>query len=84
MLIGGAAIQSHGGSYDTQDIDLAPETGDASLQRLCDAVNELRCQLVTDLANTAAWVTLPDDYSHPAASGRRASGTSPPATGSLT
>jgi len=65
VLIGGAAIQSHGGSYDTQDIDLTPETGDANLQRLRDALNELRCRLVTDLANTAAWVPLPDDYFTP-------------------
>jgi len=65
VLIGGAAIQSHGGSYDTQDVDLAPETSDANLQRLCDALNELKCRLVTDLANTAAWVTLPDDYFTP-------------------
>ena len=27
VLIGGAAIQSHGGAYDTQDIDLAPSQG---------------------------------------------------------
>jgi hypothetical protein len=65
VLIGGAAIQSHGGSYDTQDIDLAPEVGDANLQRMCDALNELECRLVTDLANTAAWVALPDDYFTP-------------------
>lgn len=65
VLIGGAAIQSHGGSYDTQDIDLTPEVGDINLQRLCDALNELDCRLVTDLANTAAWVTLPDDYFTP-------------------
>jgi hypothetical protein len=62
VLIGGAAMQSHGGLYDTQDIDLAPEVGEANLQRLCDALNELECRLVTDPANTAAWVTLPDDY----------------------
>jgi hypothetical protein len=64
VLIGGAAIQSYGGAYDTQDIDLAPEVGEANLQRLCNALNELECRLVTDLANTAAW-TLPDDYFTP-------------------
>jgi hypothetical protein len=53
VLIGGAAVQSHGGIYDTQDIDLAPEAGEANLQRLCDALNELECRLVTDLANAA-------------------------------
>ncbi len=65
VLIGGAAIQSHGGAYDTQDIDVAPEVGEANLRRLCDALNELGCRLVTDLANTSAWVTLPDDYFTP-------------------
>lgn len=65
VLIGGAAIQSHGGAYDTQDIDLAPEVGAANLQSLCAALNELECRLVTDPANTEAWVMLPDDYFTP-------------------
>jgi hypothetical protein len=84
VLIGGAAIQSHGGAYDTQDIDLAPEVGEANLHRLCDALNELKCRLVTDLANTAAWVALPDDYFTPRSIRAGASGTSPPATASST
>jgi hypothetical protein len=65
VLIGGAAIQSHGGTYDTQDIDLAPEAGEANLHRLCDALNELRCRLITDPANAETWVPLPDDYFTP-------------------
>ena len=65
VLIGGAAIQSHGGIYDTQDIDLAPDAGEANLHRLCDALNELRCRLVTDPANIEKWVSLPDDYFTP-------------------
>jgi hypothetical protein len=34
VLMGGAAIQSHGRFYDTHDVDLAPGVGDANLQRL--------------------------------------------------
>ena len=62
VLIGGAAIQSHGGTYDTQDVDLTPESSAANLRRLADALNELECRLVTDSANTAEWVRLPADY----------------------
>lgn len=65
VLIGGAAIQSHGGRYDTMDIDLAPEVGEANLQRLCDALNELDCRLVTDPADMAQWVPLPTGYFTP-------------------
>jgi hypothetical protein len=65
VLIGGAAIQSHGGRYDTQDIDVTPETEQSNLQRLCDALNELDCRLVIDPANLAEWVTLPSDYFTP-------------------
>jgi hypothetical protein len=36
-----------------------------NLQRLADALNELDCRLVTDPANTAAWVPLPPDYFTP-------------------
>jgi hypothetical protein len=65
VLIGGAAIQSHGGRYDTQDIDVTPEAERANLQRLCDALNELECRLITDPANPAEWVSLPPDYFTP-------------------
>jgi hypothetical protein len=46
VLIGGAAIQSHGRRYDTQDIDLTPDTDPDNLARLADALNELDCRLV--------------------------------------
>ena len=65
VLIGGAAIQSHGGRYDTQDIDLTPDTGPENLSRLANALNELDCRLVTDPADTASWVALPADYFTP-------------------
>jgi hypothetical protein len=65
VLIGGAAIQSHGGRYDTQDVDVTPEADQPNLQRLCDALNELECRLVTDPANQNEWVPLPADYFTP-------------------
>jgi hypothetical protein len=48
VLIGGAAIQSYGRPYDTQDIDLAPDTERNNLARLAKALNELDCRLITD------------------------------------
>jgi hypothetical protein len=65
VLIGGAAIQSHGRRYDTQDIDLAPDTEPGNLARLADALNELDCGLITDPADTSSWVALPSDYFTP-------------------
>lgn len=65
VVIGGAGIQSHGRRYDTLDIDVTPDPDEANLQRLADALNELDCRLVTDPANTAAWVPLPPDYFTP-------------------
>lgn len=65
VLIGGAAIQSHGRRYDTQDIDLTPDTEPDNLARLADALNELACRLVTDPADTSSWVALPPDYFTP-------------------
>ena len=65
VLIGGAGIQSHGRRFDTQDIDLTPDTAPENLARLADALNELHCQLITDPADTHSWVTLPSDYFTP-------------------
>jgi hypothetical protein len=65
VVIGGAGIQSHGRCYDTLDIDLTPDRDEANLHRLADALNELDCRLITDPANTAAWVRLPPDYFAP-------------------
>jgi hypothetical protein len=65
VLIGGAAIQSYGRHYDTQDIDLTPDTDPDNLARLADALNELDCRLVTDPADTDSWVALPADYFTP-------------------
>ncbi len=65
VLIGGAAIQSHGGRYDTKDIDVTPAAEQENLQHLCDALNELDCRLIIDPANPAEWVPLPSDYFTP-------------------
>lgn len=62
ILIGGAAIQSHGRRYDTLDIDLAPDTQPENLARLAEALNGLECRLVTDPADPTSWVALPQDY----------------------
>jgi hypothetical protein len=62
VLIGGAAIQSHGRRYDTLDIDLAPDTEPENLARLAEALNELECRLVTDPSDPGSWVALPEDY----------------------
>jgi hypothetical protein len=65
VVIGGAAIQSHGRRYVTEDLDLTPDTEEANLQRLADALNELECRLVTDPAAPSSWVALPADYFTP-------------------
>jgi hypothetical protein len=75
VVIGGAAIQSHGRAYDTQDIDVTPETDEANLQRVADALNALECRLVADPADPRSWVALPADYFTPGRSWRLPSGT---------
>jgi hypothetical protein len=65
VVIGGAAIQSHGRRYVTEDIDLTPDTEADNLQRLADALNELNCRLVIDPVDPASWVTLPAGYFTP-------------------
>jgi Nucleotidyltransferase of unknown function (DUF6036) len=65
VVIGGAAIQSHGRRYDTQDIDLTPARDETNLLRLAAALNELECRLVTDSADPGSWVALPTDYFTP-------------------
>lgn len=55
VLIGGAAIQSHGRRYDTQDIDLTPDAEPGNLARLADAlgVGEERTLVDAVLGNCA-------------------------------
>jgi hypothetical protein len=65
VVIGGAAIQSHGRHYVTEDIDVTPDTEETNLQRLAGGLNELDCRLVTDPADPSSWVELPADYFTP-------------------
>lgn len=65
VLIGGAAIQTHGRRYDTLDVDVAPDNAPENLSRLACALNALGCRLVTDPADPASWVALPSDYFTP-------------------
>lgn len=62
VLIGGAAIQSHGRRYDTLDVDVTPDSEVENLGRLAAALNELHCRLITDPADISTWVELPSDY----------------------
>lgn len=59
VVIRGAAIQSDGRAYDTQDIDVTRDTDEANLQRLAE------CRLVTDPADRRSWLALPADYFRP-------------------
>ncbi len=56
VLIGGAAIQSHGRRFDTQDVDVTRDAEQLNLERLAAALNGLERRLVTDPADTTAWV----------------------------
>jgi hypothetical protein len=84
VLIGGAAIQSHGHPYDTQDIDITPDVSPENLARLAAALNDLECRLVIDPADTTGWVPLPPDYFTPRTILAARSGTSRPVTASST
>ncbi len=63
IVIGGAAIQTHGSDYRTDDIDLAPARETANLQHLADALNELSPELVIEeQASRRSSVPLPAGY----------------------
>lgn len=65
VVIGGAAIQSHGRRYVTEDIDLTPDTEALDRERLADALNEPDCRLVTDPARPDSWVAVRPGYFAP-------------------
>jgi hypothetical protein len=44
---------------------VTPDVDQANLERLAAALNGLECRLVTDPADTTAWVPLPPDYFTP-------------------
>jgi putative NADH-flavin reductase len=62
VVIGGAALQSHGQRYDTEDIDVAPDRAQQNLERLADVLNHLECSLEVDPAHPEKAVLLPPGY----------------------
>jgi hypothetical protein len=70
VLIGGAAIESHGVDYATQDIDVAPERERENLERLAKVLNGLDCRLELDPDDPDAAISLPSDYFTAATLGR--------------
>jgi hypothetical protein len=62
VVIGGAALQSHGQRYETEDIDVTPDRAEQNLARLADVLNRLECSLEVDPAHPEKAVSLPADY----------------------
>jgi hypothetical protein len=62
VVIGGAALQSHGQRYETEDIDVTPDRAQQNLARLADVLNRLECSLEVDPADPGEAVSLPPDY----------------------
>ncbi len=62
VVIGGAALQSHGQRYETEDIDITPNRAQQNLKRLADVLNQLDCSLEVDPAHPEKAVLLPPDY----------------------
>ncbi len=62
VVIGGAALQSHGQRYETEDIDVTPDRAQQNLKRLADVLNRLECSLEVDPAHPEKAVLLPPDY----------------------
>ncbi len=62
VVIGGAALQSHGQRYETEDIDIAPDRTQQNLERLANVLNRLECHLEVDPAHPEKAVLLPPDY----------------------
>lgn len=45
VLIGGAALESHGQPHRTEDIDVTPDREDENRKRLAEVLNRLECRL---------------------------------------
>ena len=65
VVVGGAAIQTHGIAYRTEDVDLTPDTSEDNLQRLADVLNDLDPWLEVDPARPETAVQLPPGYITP-------------------
>lgn len=59
VVIGGLAVQAHGHTRTTQDVDLVPEPGAGNLDRLGAALAELHARPVGATVPTADLPTLP-------------------------
>jgi hypothetical protein len=62
VLIGGAALQSHGQTHRTDDVDVTPKRSQGNLHRLATVLNALRCKLAIDPSDPLQDVPLPDGY----------------------
>ncbi|MBA3807286.1 MAG: hypothetical protein H0X28_02650 [Solirubrobacterales bacterium] len=62
VVIGGAALQSHGQRYETEDVDVTPDRAEGNLERLADVLNHLDCRLEIDPDHPEKAVPLPEDY----------------------
>jgi hypothetical protein len=61
VVIGGLAVQAHGHTRTTQDLDLVPDPGPSNLERLVAALSELRARPVGAAAPTTEQPRLPAD-----------------------
>jgi hypothetical protein len=61
VVIGGAALRSHGQRYETEDIDVTPDRAKQNLVRLADVLNRLECSLEVDPAHPEKAVSRPPD-----------------------
>lgn len=75
VVIGGAALQSHGQRYETEDIDVTPDRAEQNLARLADVLNRLECSLEVDPAHPEKAVSLHPTTSQRAFSHRPSCGT---------
>jgi hypothetical protein len=62
VVIGGAALQSHGQRYETEDIDVTPDRAQQNLERLAHVLNRMECSLEVDPAHPEKAVSLPSGY----------------------
>lgn len=62
VVVGGAAIQTHGVAYRTEDVDVTPDLAEDNLERLAGVLNRLDCHLEIDPARPELAVPLPADY----------------------
>jgi hypothetical protein len=62
VLIGGAALQTHGREYQTLDVDIAPDQANDNLDHLAAALEELECRLMVEPDDDSTWIAVPRGY----------------------